>query len=167
MPVNDLRPSPHISAAALLTLTGNFTPSICTALSDSLPCLLFFVCFVCFVSFQIHLVFQSVPGASLEGGDGKSLGVFVLMNRLRSRSGRSKNKENKADGSGTSLPVNQQHIITRSPRPFRSAEGLQFIPSRRITVTRMNDLAWPRWRVTQRPLCSHSTVLLHDSLPLK
>lgn len=162
MPVNDLRPSPHISAAALLTLTENFTPSICTALSDALPCLLFFVCLFCFIPNPL-----GVPGASLEGGDGKSLGVFLLMNRLRYRSGRSKNKENKADGSGTSLPVNQQHIITRSPRPFRSAEGLQFIPSRRIPVTRMNDLAWPRRRVTQRPLCSHSTVLLHDSLPLK
>lgn len=103
MPVNDLRPSPHISTTALLTLTGNFAPSICTSLFDLLPCLLlFFKLFIYFFKFDIHLVFKSVAGVS---GNAGIIWSFDINDPARVRPGRSKSKENKADSSGTPLRV--------------------------------------------------------------
>lgn len=96
MPVNDLRPSPHISTTTLLTLTGNFTPSICTSLFDLLPCLFFFTWFL-----KVFLEFPRMQGW-------KFFWSFYINDAAPVRSGRSKNKENNPDSSGAPLRVLQQ-----------------------------------------------------------
>lgn len=132
MPVNDLRPSP--TPAPLL-----FQPS----LLPSAPLLLiyvhaslalFFIFFLFFlrVLFQIDSVIKTCSWSLRECRDGNSFGKQA-------------HRRWNTSACAAAVPVNQQHIITRSPCPFRSAEGLQFIPSRRITATRISDSACLRW----------------------